>query len=64
MLKRLLQYEYIHRDEQRDTKKKRKEVRHPEEGGKQKGWKGGAGHPGFLVFNLSPWEAHPAPAIP
>lgn len=24
---------------------------------------GGAGHPGFLVFNLSPWEAHPAPAV-
>lgn len=24
---------------------------------------GEAGHPGFLVFNLSPWEAYPAPAI-
>lgn len=24
---------------------------------------GGAGHPDFLVFNLSPWEAHPAPAV-
>ena len=23
----------------------------------------GEGHPGFLVFNLSPWEAYPAPAV-